>query len=248
MCRRAIVLLGIVTAALLGGCSASDASPPAPGESEQGIYGGVADTQNTAVMALVNVAGNACSATTIAVRPPFGYLLTAAHCVVAVDGNGRVITPLRPTPPADLLVVPGADWLAGANASSFYPVQEARIQTGYDGSVTSPNDIAIVRYLGATAATPVLSAMTAAEDDLAVGTTLTYVGYGLTPTDPMNTRRFRVDDTVSALNASSVTHSKTDGTGICSGDSGGPAIRTLAAGRRVAAVSSYGTGATCATG
>ncbi len=46
----------------------------------------------------------------------------------------------------------------------------------------------------------------------------------------MNTRRFRVDDAISALTASSVTHNKSDGTGVCSGDSGGPAIRVLAAG------------------
>jgi MYXO-CTERM domain-containing protein len=248
MCTGRIAFLGMVTAAVLGGCSASDDQPPAPGATEQAIYGGVADTVNTSVMALITVAGSGCSGTTIAVKPPFGYLLTAAHCVVAVDGMGRVITPLRPTPPADLLVVPGADALAGVNASSFYPVQEARIHTGYDGSVATPNDIAIVRYLGATATTPVMAAITAAEDDLAVGMTLTYVGYGLTQTDPMNTRRFRVDDTISALSASSVTHNKADGTGICSGDSGGPAIRTLAAGKRVAAVSSYGAGASCATG
>jgi MYXO-CTERM domain-containing protein len=248
MFRQKFAVVGVILAAgSLGACSASDPAPP-HGESEQGIYGGVADTQNTAVMALVNVAGTACSGTTIAVKPPYGYLLTAAHCVVAVDAQGRVITPLQPTAADDLLVVPGADWLADANASTYYPVQEARYHASYNGVVSSPNDIAIVRYIGATASTPVIPAMTAAEDDLAVGTALTFVGYGVTQTDPMNTRRFRVDDTIASLTAAAVTHNKADGTGFCSGDSGGPAIRTLAAGKRVAAVSSYSTGANCATG
>ena len=65
MWTRQIGILGIFLAA---GCSASDEVPAPAGQSEQAIYGGVADTQNPAVMALVNVAGGACSGTTIAVN------------------------------------------------------------------------------------------------------------------------------------------------------------------------------------
>jgi secreted trypsin-like serine protease len=246
---RQIGMLGIVLVAG-SGCSAGEREPsPGKGESAQAIAGGVVDTENPSVAALVNFEGGACSGTTIAVNPPYGYLLTAAHCVVGVDAAGQVIRPIRPSLPSDLLVVPGNDWSVSLDASTYHPVHGVRIHPGYDGVTTNPNDVAIVRYLGATATTPVTPAISAAEDDLAAGTLLTYVGYGATPSNSNNSRRFRVDDSISALSASTVVHDNSDGAGTCVGDSGGPGLRTLATGKRVAAITSYGTnGLPCSDG
>ena len=241
---------GVAVAILLAGCGSSEPAPPLLEKVENPIFGGSADTQNPAVMALLQTGmmGGACSGTNVRTSGTFGYLLTAAHCVMRIDTSGNVIVPIQPVPAGELLVVPGTDWQTGVAASTYYPVQSFVFPPQYNGTVTSAYDIAVVRYVGASAATAVMQQMTSAEDDLAVGTPLVYVGYGQTQSNPMNSVRFAVNKNVSSLTATSVTHSRQDGTGICSGDSGGPAIRTLAAGKRVAAVSSYSSGASCATG
>ncbi len=233
--------------ALVGSCSAP-APPPLTDERTSTIFGGSPDTSHLAVMALVNQAGGACSGTAISVSGRFGVLLTAAHCVVAVDGAGNIITPIQPAPAEDLFVVPGDDWAVSFGASTYYPVQEYVLHPSYTGVTGNTFDIAVVRFVGATAATPTIPALASSEDDLAVGTPLAFVGYGQTQTNSTNTVRHRVNRNVASLTARTVTHSRADGRGICQGDSGGPALRTTAMGERVAAVSSYSQGASCATG
>ncbi len=246
MLKPRIVTSAFVASAILAACSSVD--PTDSSRNSQSIFGGAPDTTHPAVMALINQTGGACSGTTIAVNGQFGYLLTAAHCLVAVDGGGNVITPIQPVMESDLLVVPGTDYSSSLPASTFHPVQEYVIHPGYNGNVSNPNDIAVVRYIGADGSTPTIPHLTAAQDDLANGINLLFVGYGQTETNSMNSIRNAVTKTIVNLSASQVTHSRANGTGTCRGDSGGPGIRTTAMGERVASVTSFSSGASCASG
>lgn len=240
-----VAALGVV---LLGCSSAGQVESGEPEQSGASIAGGTQDTTTNAVMALVNTTGGACSGTTIAVNGQFGYLLTAAHCVVQIDSGGNVVVPVQQVTPEELLVVPGADYQAGLSSATYYPVQAFLMNPGYTGN-SSGADIAVVRYVGATAATPTIPHMTAAEDDLAVGTSLRFVGYGQTPTNSQNSQRFSVVDTVDILYSDEIWSDESDGTGTCHGDSGGPSLRDLGGGQlRVAGIASYGTQGGCGAG
>jgi hypothetical protein len=228
-----------------GGCSSAELATAPAGSQAQPIMGGAPDTQHTAVMALINRTGGACSGTTIAVRDGFGYLLTAAHCVVEIDAAGQVIVPLKPVSPDDLLVVPANDYMTAISSSRFYPVHEFRMHSGYSPS-TSSNDVAVVRYVGADTSTPLIPHMTVAEDDLVEGTELTWVGYGQTPSDSENSVRYSVVGAIDYLSASELGIHELGGKGTCKGDSGGPSLRQTSNGERVAGVSSYGTFSGCA--
>jgi MYXO-CTERM domain-containing protein len=212
--------------------------------SQAPIVGGMPDTTDSAVMALIDqlnaTTATACSGTTIALSGGSGIFLTAAHCVVANDGMGHVTTPIHVAAPGDLFIVPGPDWQTNVHNGLYYGVGQVLVHPQYNGAVDSPFDVALIRFLGAVPAQPVIPALAPAEDKLAVGTTVTVVGFGKTDASSMNSTRFEVDRQIQSINANQFIYSQTDGKGACEGDSGGPALVDTPNGRRVAGITSFG--------
>jgi V8-like Glu-specific endopeptidase len=169
-----------------------------------------------------------------------GIFLTAGHCVVANDGMGHVTTPLQLASPQNLFVVPGPNWQQSVQAGLYYGVAQVAVHPQYDGSVNSPFDVALVRFLGALPATPVIPALAPTEDTLAVGTTIDVVGFGKTETNAMNSTRFEVNRVIQSITANQFLYDQTDMKGACQGDSGGPALVDTPGGTRVAGVTSFG--------
>ena len=220
---------------------------PADGSSTQAaIVGGTADTADTAVMALVHQTSStmseACSGTTIATVGESGIFLTAAHCVVANAASpmGGFTPPIEVADPSSVFILPGPDWMANFNAGQYFGVGQVAIHPCYNGDVNSPYDVALVRYLGALPTTPIIPAMTAAEDKLAVGTSLTVIGFGKTLTNSMNSERFEVTRSIETISSNQFLYTQTDDKGACEGDSGGPDLVQTADGVRVAGVTSFG--------
>jgi MYXO-CTERM domain-containing protein len=182
---------------------------------------------------------NACTGTTIAKVGASGILLTAGHCVVQTS-MGQIVTPLTVADPSALYVLPGPDWQTNLGQSLYFGVVEVKTHPSYDGNVNSPFDVALVRYVGATAATQVIPAITPEEDKLAVGSTVTIVGFGKTETNVMNSQRREVDRTIATLQAQQFLYDQHDSKGACEGDSGGPALLNTPNGPRVAGVTSFG--------
>jgi MYXO-CTERM domain-containing protein len=224
--------------------AACSAEPPADLSSQTNeIFGGTADNGDQAVMALIHQMGtsaSACTATTIARNGSSGILLTAGHCVVVTDGMGHIATPLQVAPPRDLYVVPGPNWQTSLNQSLYYGVVDVKAHPSYDGDVNSPFDVALVRYAGTTSASPIIPAITADEDKLTVGSTITLVGFGKTQADAMNSQRFKVDRAIAQLSGQQFLYDQQDMKGACQGDSGGPALVSTPNGVRVAGVTSFG--------
>ena len=162
--RSALASVSIILAAACGQL------PSRVTETQEPIYGGALDKTDDAVMALINqtsaTTANACSGTTIAVAGGSGIFLTAGHCVVASDGAGHVTTPIELADPANLFVVPGPDWQTSAGGGLYYGVAQVAVHPQYDGSVDSPYDIALIRFLGALSGQPVIPVLPAADDDL----------------------------------------------------------------------------------
>jgi MYXO-CTERM domain-containing protein len=232
---------GVCAALALAACS--PLAPAGVSSEANEIYGGTSDTTDDAVMALIHQMGNstsACTATTIAKVGASGILLTAGHCVIITDGMGHIVTPLQVAPPTDLYVVPGPDWQSSLNQSLYYGVVDVKTHPSYDGDVNSPFDVALIRYVGTTASSPVVPAATPADDTLAVGSTITLVGFGKTDKNAMNSARNKVDRTIAELSAQQFLYDQRDMKGACQGDSGGPAFFQSAAGRRVVGVTSFG--------
>jgi hypothetical protein len=231
-------------AASVGGCSSAGlGGNEQVGSQQEPIFGGTPDTTHDAVMALLhfgNTSVSGCSGTTIAKKAGSGILLTAAHCVLAVDANDQVVVPLQVSAPSSMYVVPGADWQTGYEAGKVYFVSQITVNPQYDGKTENPFDLALVRYLGTTDTTPIIPVLSLAEDQLAVGSPFTLVGYGKTDTNPQNTQRRAVDRVVANLTARQILYDQTDGKGTCQGDSGGPALVQSPGGLRVAGVTSYG--------
>src|SRR5260221_1849907 len=211
------------------------------------IVGGSADPTDAAVMSLLHsdqigtqVAVEACTGTTIAKLGASGIFLTAAHCVVHFASPGVVAVPIVPADPGSLAILPDADYLVSYNHGRLFGVVDVKVHPQYNGDASSPYDLAVLRYVGTTAATPVIPALTPAEDTLAKGSTIKLVGYGTTEVNAQNTGRRMVDKVIDVLSSLSIQYQQTDGKGACEGDSGGPGLLQTPNGLRVAAVTSGG--------
>ena len=237
----ALVALAVAAA----GCDAALA-PDSLTSRGSPILGGTPDTTTEAVMALIDQSGSGamttasgCTGTTIAKMGSSGFLVTAAHCVVALQGN-QVMLPVKLAAANTLFVVPGPDWMKGVATNSYYSVAAVAIHPAYDGAVDSPFDVAMIRYLGVTAATQVIPAISVAEDTLAVNSTVRLVGYGKTESSSQNSVRRTVDRRIAQLGARQFSYDQTDRKGACEGDSGGPTLFQTPGGPCVAGVISFG--------
>ena len=177
----------------------------------------------------------ACSGTTIAQSGSSAYLLTAAHCVVAQDAMMNILKPVTVVATSSVIVLPGPDWQTSLSAGNRHAVSQITVAPGYDGTAGSPTDLAVVRFVS-TSSLPVIPILESADDDLAVGDTLTLVGYGVTEAGGQNSIRRMVDRPIDTLTPLLMTFLQNDDKGGCSGDSGGPALVRLAGGERVAGV------------
>lgn len=214
-------------------CS-SQGSPAEQRETrEDGIYYGSLDTTHQAVVA-VSRNGAWCSGTIVAVSGTNGYVLTAAHCLVS-SGTQTV-------PASQVKVYVGND---RSSPVSVFQAAALKVHPLYDGDNGSANDFGMIRFTGATSSTPVIPAMTPAQDTLAVGMQMDLVGYGTTESIYDNTVRRHIIKPIAALYSPWLVFDQagTSG-GTCQGDSGGPALTTSGT-QRVAGVTSFGTGMTC---
>jgi MYXO-CTERM domain-containing protein len=229
-------------------CAVGCGQLPAAGTTatEDPIFGGTPDNTDDAVMALINQittsTSDECSGTTIALSGASGIFLTAAHCVV-LNANGMVTKPVTRADTANLYIVPGPNWHTSVAAGLYYGVADIAIPPQYDGSVDSPYDIGLVRFLGALPATPVIPVLTPAEDTLTVGSGITVVGFGKTENDTAqnpNAQRLEVTRVIQSITANQFIYSQTDSKGACQGDSGGPALVSTPGGLRVGGTTSFG--------
>lgn len=192
------------------------------------IVNGQVDTTHQAVVAIAGQnalgQGGLCSGTIVKVDPAsrVGWVLTAAHCtemapVMALQGNDYSTSTLQ------YAVI---DYKA-----------DGRYQLG--GAADQPYDVAVVRIAGVDATTPTIGLPSSA-DGLAVGTTLTAVGYGKTSaSDDKNTLRRRVSVSIGQLSSTQIAYGYHPG-GTCGGDSGGPALLASGGVEKVVGITSYG--------
>lgn len=217
---RKRVWIGCVAALLAGACGdgASDGVDSEHVASADGaIINGTPDTTHQAV---VMVYGNnsACSGTIIARNGSTAYVLTAAHC-----GNPQQ-------------VFQGNDY---NNPDRVYSVTNYLRHPNWNG--TPPTfDFMMVQVTGATASTPVIPAMSPAQDNLQAGTSLRHVGYGKIGAAPGQgtSVRHQILGNINSVNSLLVDYLQPNG-GPCSGDSGGPQL-TVSGGERVLSVTSAG--------
>jgi len=104
-------------------------------------------------------------------------------------------------------------------------------------------DFGMLRFTGASGATPVLPAITPAQDNLAANVQVNIVGYGNTENGGTSWRHHIVKPLLYVTDMRLGFDQATSG--ICSGDSGGPVIHTPGGQERVAGVNSYTTSTNC---
>ena len=245
--RYLLLTTSIVLGSLLFAGCGQEGFSPAEGErvleEESPIIGGSLDTTHQAVVAVLgNYGGNSyeCSGTVVQVKNGIGYVLTAAHC--CPPGM----------PPNEVII--GPDYNAGVS----HPIVPSSIykDTCYLDYAGSTDDICLLRFSGANAATQVIQVATP-PDVIVVGTPITYVGYGLTnnpyipdPNNPgqvianpnvgNNSLRHKVSKTVSKVDTYFVEYANAGQSGTCQGDSGGPGLITVGGVEKVASVTSFG--------
>ena len=222
---RSLTLLAL---ALPVSAAATGCAEPEPGKavehvaiSASPIVNGQPDTTHPAVVAVLGP-NFSCSGTIVQVKNGHGYVLTAGHC--CPQGNFPV------------KVVMGTNYQSG---QQFNVVAGSVARDScYGDCPGSTDDVCMLQFNGATGATPVIPVMTPATDQLVIGESLTYVGYGSTPA-PNSVRNF-VAKGIATLDNYFISYDNPAVSGTCSGDSGGPAIASTPMGDEVAGVTSYG--------
>lgn len=211
----------------LTSCTVPVADEEAVGRQLQPIVNGVTDSTYQAVVAWIH--GSKCSATIVATNPSTGegWALTAAHCVNQTLGNLRQ-----------------GNNHANGQFDRQYPVADVDVHPGYGDA--SAFDFAMIRFTGADANTPVLPVLAPSQDTLTAGSSAVLVGYGNVNGPSGTTLRHRADVTVDGASPTLVAWDQQNGNGgVCSGDSGGPALYDVGGSPQVAAVHSFITDSTC---
>lgn len=182
---------------------------------EEKIVGGRVETGYPAVGALLTADGGLCTGTVVAPR----WVVTAAHCL---EGG-----------------VSGAVFAFGNDIdspSAVVNVSAGRQHPQYDAN-NIVNDIALIRLAqdAPVAAMPRAGSLASAE-----GSSLTFVGFGITSGSASNSGIKRsVTMPLSQLDGTTFSYG-VRGKNTCSGDSGGPAFIVQAGQVRIAGVTSYG--------
>jgi MYXO-CTERM domain-containing protein len=189
------------------------------GAESQDIINGALDTTRHGVVAVL-ANGSACTGTIIHTDPAqgVGHVLTAAHCGAPIE------------------VRQGNNYL---NPTAAYTVIDWANHPSYDSQALL-FDFKMVRIVGVSGSTPVIPAMTPAQDNLGGGTQVRHVGYGKSGPAPGsdNTQRRQILGSLSGVSSTQITYNQPSG-GPCSGDSGGPQL-TVGGTERIVGVTSYG--------
>jgi V8-like Glu-specific endopeptidase len=230
--RGALALKLGVAGALLAGCGATAPEDNGPVEVDQAVAHGAADRgRHPAVLALVaaDADGTAlCSSTLVAPD----VVLTARHCVVklaseALDCPSHDVKTGKTREPSTLTIYAGDDVKGGKVVA-----HGKRIVTPSESGLCD-HDIALVQLDTPVAGIAPLDI--GLDDELAAGTKITAVGFGLNADGAdasAGTRRYRSGVAIVSTTANEFVV----GEATCSGDSGGPAI-DVATGHVVGVVS-----------
>ncbi len=241
--KRCLWVALSVASLVIGGCSPQGPSPEPYNTRSDPIYYGTTDTIHDSVVSVAIISGtsgSSCSGTVVEVKQSSGYVLTAAHCVAEKDGNGDVIKPPTLVDVGDIFVIVGEN---STLSTEIYPVVESSFHSLYTGDSGAGFDFAMLRAVGMISTFPTIPALTQAEDNLLVGTTVELVGYGQTESDPNNDIRYHITKPIDSLPTGYLGFDQNGTTGgICQGDSGGPAIHLLSGNERVAGVASFVSG------
>jgi MYXO-CTERM domain-containing protein len=210
--RRFVFTAAVLSSTALLPLACNVEEPDLPKEDvakdDEAIIGGTADTTNKAVMFLYDEnQGSACSGTMIAKNGSTGYILTAGHC------NGM-----------DIAIQ--ADDVSDCNnpndpgCEAVYQVTQDTPHPNWNGDPGDGYDFRILRVSGASNAPVIPAAQN--PDGIGNGASIEAVGYGITPNN--NDLRRHVTETVDQYDALLIIADQSDGTGSCSGDSGGPVL------------------------
>jgi MYXO-CTERM domain-containing protein len=225
--RHQLLTPFLVGSLLLLGCG-QESPVPTEGERVQSddsaIINGQLDATHTAVVAVL-APDFECTGTVLQVTGGIGYVLTAAHCCPAGDLPTEVVIGPDYNTGVSHQIVPGS-----VNKDPCY--------LDFAGGT---DDVCMLKFKNATGV-PTIPAMSSQTDTLAIGTPITYVGYGITAAPPGggNSLRRRVDKTIGGLDTYFVEYASAGQSGTCEGDSGGPGIVTINGQEMVASVTSFG--------
>ncbi len=202
MWRLAFVSLPLLASAACG--TSPDAEPEDVDQKSEPIINGSPDLTHDAVVAVLG-SNSVCTGTFVSKVGGYGYVLTAAHCVV--DAPQQVLQ---------------CQDYNSASCNIAYNVDDYQQHPNYDNQ-SGLYDFAMIRVVGAGAATPTLPTMTAAQDNLAAGTQVDIIGFGQTQNNPNNSQRNHVVRAISSTSALRLFYDNQGANGgMCFGDSGGP--------------------------
>ncbi len=212
--RRTLLLLGFISALpfVSPGCAVEDVGGGVEdvARGADAIIGGTSDTGNQAVVWVYNEnGGSSCSGTIIGTSGSTGYVLTAAHC------EGMTV------------VVQANDFTDCFNQGNpgclgVWTVTNDTPHPSWNGDPGNGYDFRILQISNAAGA-PVIPA--SSNDGLSVGTAVEVSGFGATfAGDQNNSLRRHVTENVAELYSNAIVAYQNDGTGSCSGDSGGPVL------------------------
>jgi hypothetical protein len=253
--RAFFPVLVIVAAA----CSGDPAQRPAQPLARAGsviAYGTADGTNHPAVVALLGPAGTndagqsllgECTGSIVQVNTATsqGYVLTAAHCCTPFAPNVVVVT--NNYSPYEI------DIFGGTPSPPAYAVTAGSVwyDSKWTGTAGDPYDFCMLRFTGATSSMSVLALPSGSDDGLSPNSNVEHIGFGVTQSGSNSTRMTGTDSVNDGI--SSTLFQWTQGgsghvPGICSGDSGGPAL--LPAGvsestQTLIGVTSYADSATC---
>lgn len=235
--RTSLGLIGLTFLALGTGCVAAPPPEQSAAEAREAIINGTKDTTHTAVVALLGQ-NSECTGTvfSVDVNNKVAYILSAGHCV------NEPGSPADPPQEARL----GADY---NNPQTVYPVTNWVAHPSWPQNDNYDYSIITISWANKPQP-PSIPLITAAQDNLGPGSTVDFVGYGVTSISgagQFNSLRYHVQGELDQVTSSYVHYNQSNsgqyanGAGPCSGDSGGPALYTVAGvGEVVAAVTSRG--------
>src|SRR5512141_1018876 len=146
-----IVAQGVLALTVLGfvGCTSATSPDPSNGKAKNAIVYGSPDTTHQAVMFLQYAPpgsqyGAACTATLVATQGTYGFLLTAAHCIL-----GDAQMPINNPQASDFMVVQGNN--IQSPSAPVYPVVDFKVDPQNNVMSSGGNlvhDFAVVKIAG----------------------------------------------------------------------------------------------------